>query len=343
MDEGRDAVHEEVRHTLLLRQAADDEADLARAGGLAVVGLDDLAAGVVLGDQAGEARRGGLPLGGPFQVGPRHAVGDEDAQRHEEAEERGQRGAVPRHEGQGADHAAEGGEEAQEAVLERLRDAVQVVRHAAQHLAGLVGVEVGQGQAPDLLRDAPPQVEAERLRDGGHEQDADPVEGRVQRVGPGDPGKQAPQRVPREGEGALGAELGEQGVDEPGAEVGRVDGGGAEAEDGDADEREAKPLGWVVPLEEVRKGLTERYTHAFIRVRTRTRANAVLPAGRYVCCYVPDCNREGAIASAYAAMLRHCEAHGETLVGDAYEEYLVDEVCSANPKDWLAKLSIRLD
>lgn len=103
------------------------------------------------------------------------------------------------------------------------------------------------------------------------------------------------------------------------------------------------PLGWVVPLEEVRKGLTERYTHAFIRVRTRTRANAVLPAGRYVCCYVPDCNREGAIASAYAAMLRHCEAHGETLVGDAYEEYLVDEVCSANPKDWLAKLSIRLD
>ena len=46
--------------------------------------------------------------------------------------------------------------------------------------------------------------------------------------------------------------------------------------------------------------------------------------------------------SAYADLLRYCEAHGERPVGDAYEEYLVDEVCPANPKDWLAKLSIRL-
>lgn len=43
-----------------------------------------------------------------------------------------------------------------------------------------------------------------------------------------------------------------------------------------------------------------------------------------------------------AALLHYCEAHNERLIGDAYEEYLVDEVCSTNPADWLAKLSICL-
>ena len=124
-----------------------------------------------------------LPLGGELLL---RALGDEhrdhDRDRHDEQRDDGQQRADPEHHDQDADDREDRRDDLGEALLERLRDVVDVVRHAAEDVAAGVVVEVLERQPGELEVDVPAQSVDGPLRDTGHDVALTPAEDGAQQV-----------------------------------------------------------------------------------------------------------------------------------------------------------------
>ena len=115
----------------------------------------------------------------------RFAIGDghDDRERGSTSSEIGREQRADReHHDQHADDGEHGGDDLREALLQRLRDVVDVVGHARQDVAARVAVEVLERQPRELLVDLPAHAVDDLLRDAGHEVLLQPAEERAQQV-----------------------------------------------------------------------------------------------------------------------------------------------------------------
>ncbi len=128
------------------------------------------------------------------------ALGDEDRDdhrhRYHQHRDEGQQPADGEHHDEHADDRERGGDDLREALLQRLRDVVDVVGHAAEHVAARVVVEVLERQAGELLVRILPQPVHGALRHAGHDVALHPGEERTHQVD----GDQQEQRAPEGGE-----------------------------------------------------------------------------------------------------------------------------------------------
>ena len=176
-DDGAHGVGEEIGLGARGREFLGGGQHLGGARLVAAEGLDDGAAGVGLLHLAGELAQGGLPGRGHAQGAGGEELGDEQGHHAEADEDHRERHADGEHHRHRADHGERRDEDLQKAALEHLGDLVEVVGGAADGVAGLVVVEVGQRQALELGGKLLAQLEVELLGEARHDEVVGGVEG----------------------------------------------------------------------------------------------------------------------------------------------------------------------
>ena len=128
-------------------------------------------------------RAGLLPLRRELDLrAPRDEEGEHDCERDRDRRHRGEQRRDPEHDPEHAADRQDRGEELAEALLQRGREVVDVVRDPAQDVAVRVAVEVPQRQPAELLLDLAAQPEHGALRDPRHDVPLAVVEGRTEQV-----------------------------------------------------------------------------------------------------------------------------------------------------------------
>lgn len=99
------------------------------------------------------------------------------------------------------------------------------------------------------------------------------------------------------------------------------------------------PFGYVTPLSELKQGGDlSTATGVYLRMKSEAHANAAIPAGRYMIAY--DHAEYGRTEEVIASMLRTAEEEEYEIVGDSYEEYLINELSTHDKHAYLVKVMI---
>ena len=99
--------------------------------------------------------------------------------------------------------------------------------------------------------------------------------------------------------------------------------------------------GQVKSWENILTDRTDIISNIGFRLSSRTDANSVIPKGTYAVGYVRgNCENTGSI---YREMLSYIEKNGRRITGNAYEEYLIDELSEVDPSKFVMKILIRIE
>lgn len=101
------------------------------------------------------------------------------------------------------------------------------------------------------------------------------------------------------------------------------------------------PVGYIVRREDLLCGAYSTISHLFSRTENTASANSVMPAGRYLVGY--GNYHYGDATELYRRMCVHAEQYHLMLGGNAYEEYLLDELIADRPEEFKVKISIKLE
>lgn len=93
--------------------------------------------------------------------------------------------------------------------------------------------------------------------------------------------------------------------------------------------------------EELLRGDTEQISHLCCRLREPRGANAVIPQGCYAVSYVRG--DYGNVGGVYSRILSFIKERHMQIVGNAYEEYLLDELTGNNPAQFVMKIMVQVD
>lgn len=100
------------------------------------------------------------------------------------------------------------------------------------------------------------------------------------------------------------------------------------------------PVGYIVRQEDLLRGAYSIISYLFSRAENTAAANSVMPAGRYLVGYGNF--HYGDAAELYRQMCAYAERHHLMLGGNAYEEYLLDELIADRPDGFKVRVSIKL-
>ena len=99
--------------------------------------------------------------------------------------------------------------------------------------------------------------------------------------------------------------------------------------------------GQMKTKENILAGRTELISHMCFPLRCQAGANEVIPKGRYAVGYVHgDGENTG---ESYRELLTFIGEKGMEVVGNAYEEYLLDELTEGNPDHFVIKIMIQVE
>lgn len=100
------------------------------------------------------------------------------------------------------------------------------------------------------------------------------------------------------------------------------------------------PLGVVVPKRDLLESSGDRITHMFVRTETACHEQRYLPQGHYLVCYAKA--DYGDTDKIYPPIFACIERNGLEIVGDAYEEYMLDEVVLPDPAEYLVRVMVQI-
>lgn len=100
------------------------------------------------------------------------------------------------------------------------------------------------------------------------------------------------------------------------------------------------PACYIVAYEDLLAGDYQMVSRLCFRMANTQKSNGVMPAGRYLTGY--GNYHYGETYPLYEQMCRYAEEHGLKIGGNAYEEYILDELAASCCEDYKVKLSIRL-
>ena len=101
------------------------------------------------------------------------------------------------------------------------------------------------------------------------------------------------------------------------------------------------PIGAIIGKNELSKGEFSNFSHFYINKSTEDKNQvSIKPEGTYANMYdYCDYNKTGKL---YQKMLDGLAEKGYEIDGDAYEEYIIDEVAEKNPEKYLVKIMIKV-
>ena len=88
-------------------------------------------------------------------------------------------------------------------------------------------------------------------------------------------------------------------------------------------------------------GRTEIISNMYFPLKSPTGANAAIPKGTYAVGYVRvNCEKS---SDTYAALRSFIEESNMKIIGNSYEEYLLDELAESNPDRFVMKIMIQVE
>ena len=88
-------------------------------------------------------------------------------------------------------------------------------------------------------------------------------------------------------------------------------------------------------------GRTDIISNICFRLSSRADANSAIPKGTYAVGYVHgNCENTDSI---YRELLSYIEKNDRRITGNAYEEYLIDELSEVEPSKFVMKILIRIE
>ena len=99
--------------------------------------------------------------------------------------------------------------------------------------------------------------------------------------------------------------------------------------------------GQMKTRENILAGRTEIISNMCFPMKDPTGANAAIPKGTYAVGYVRgNCENNG---DTYAALRSFIDKSGMKIIGNAYEEYLIDELAESNPDKFVMKIMVQTE
>ena len=99
--------------------------------------------------------------------------------------------------------------------------------------------------------------------------------------------------------------------------------------------------GQMKSKENILSGRTNIVSNMCFTLKSAADANAVIPKGLYAVGYVHG--DYGTTDSIYTELLRFVEEKGMKVAGNAYEEYLLDELAESDPNQFVMKIMLRVE
>mgnify|MGYP002426225699 FL=1 len=110
-------------------------------------------------------------------------------------------------------------------------------------------------------------------------------------------------------------------------------------------EKQGFPLifssGQMKSMENFMAGRTEVVSNMCFTLKNDEGANSVIPKGKYAVGYVHG--DYGNTDHIYGAMLSFIKENGMRIAGNAYEEYLLDELAESDPANFIMRIMIRVE
>lgn len=100
-------------------------------------------------------------------------------------------------------------------------------------------------------------------------------------------------------------------------------------------------FGYVKSAEELLLRGESEVLHMWFRLKNQKPANASIARGKYLIGYAKG--DYGTTDFVYGELLQYAKTHKLTLVGNVYEEYLIDELSEKNPNDYVLKIFVRVE
>lgn len=93
--------------------------------------------------------------------------------------------------------------------------------------------------------------------------------------------------------------------------------------------------------EDIIVGRTEIISNMYLPLRNSAKANSTMPKGKYAVGYVcGDCEKTDIF---YKELMSFIEEKGMKIAGNAYEEYLLDELAESNSGKFVMKIMLRVE
>ncbi len=99
------------------------------------------------------------------------------------------------------------------------------------------------------------------------------------------------------------------------------------------------PVGFTINQENLSPGRTHVVSHLWFHLQQGKYANDAIPGGTYLQGYAQGVNPEDT-DNLYQELFAFAQEQGLAIAGNAYEEYLLDEVTTANPDQYLLQISL---
>lgn len=101
------------------------------------------------------------------------------------------------------------------------------------------------------------------------------------------------------------------------------------------------PLGVVVPKQDLLESNGNMINHMFVRTETTSHEKHFMPAGHYLVCYAKA--DYGETDKIYPQIFACIKRNGLVILGDAYEEYMLDEVVLPDPAEYLVRVMVQIE
>lgn len=101
------------------------------------------------------------------------------------------------------------------------------------------------------------------------------------------------------------------------------------------------PVGVVVPKPDLLESNGDVITHMFVRTKTVCYEQHYMPEGHYLVCYAKA--DYGETDKIYPQIFACIERNGLVIIGDAYEEYMLDEVVLPDPAEYLVRVMVQIE
>lgn len=113
----------------------------------------------------------------------------------------------------------------------------------------------------------------------------------------------------------------------------------------DDTEKSGLPLiftfGYIKKATDIAGGDFDTVSHLWFRLKNEKYANAYIPAGKYLIGYVKG--NYGNTNYIYKDLLAYAKENNLKLTGNAYEEYLIDELAEKNPDNFVLEIGIQVE
>ncbi len=100
-------------------------------------------------------------------------------------------------------------------------------------------------------------------------------------------------------------------------------------------------FGFIKRAEDISNGIYDSVSHLWFRLKNENYANAYIPKGKYLIGHANG--NYGNTNHIYGELRKYAEEHNLTIFGNAYEEYLIDELSEKNPDNFVLEIGIQVE